>query len=382
MATLVLKLTDAGLAAVQAASGSDPTVIESLGLTATPFDYAPTLTALPGEFKRVEVASGVASAANVTHLTAYDTSADVWTATGFGLFLDDGTLFAVHTGVEPIMSKVGLAFALLAFDIAFEADFASNIAYGNAVFAYPAATENTPGIAEIATQVEVDAGDDDRRFVTPKKLWARLQAIFQAITAEATARAGADNALSEAIGNEAGTRASADVSLGLRIDDEINTRFADDNALRNQIDTLRSRSIGGGGLVSGGGSLDSDRTLTVTEASPEDITEGSAGDKVVTPRRLGPISMTLAQNGFIRFFGFQINWGRFTADANTTTAVAFARAMNTACFSAVVSGVTNLGTGSQDNTPAVITSSITKNGFSVFNADDENDATCYIAVGT
>ena len=171
MATLVLKLTDAGLAAVQAASGSDPTVIESLGLTATPFDYAPTLTGLPGEFKRVEVSSGVASAANVTHLTAYDTSADVWTATGFGLFLDDGTLFAVHSGTEPVMSKVGLAFALLAFDIAFEADFAANIAYGNAVFAYPAATQYMPGVAEIATPEEVETGSDDRRFVTPLTLW-------------------------------------------------------------------------------------------------------------------------------------------------------------------------------------------------------------------
>jgi hypothetical protein len=53
MAALSIKLTNAGLAAVQAASGSSPTVIAEVGLSATPFDYAPTLTALPGEFKRV-----------------------------------------------------------------------------------------------------------------------------------------------------------------------------------------------------------------------------------------------------------------------------------------------------------------------------------------
>ena len=111
------------------------------------------------------------------------------------------------------MSKVGLAFALLAFDIAFEADFAASIAYGNAVFAYPAATEEIPGVAEIATQGEVDTGTDDQRFVTPKKLKARLQAILNAITGEATARSTADAALSGEIEDEATARHNADDDL-------------------------------------------------------------------------------------------------------------------------------------------------------------------------
>ncbi len=63
MPALALQLTDAGLAAVQAASGSNPTVISDLGLTNTPFDGSPTLTALPGEFRRLDVASGLATAA-------------------------------------------------------------------------------------------------------------------------------------------------------------------------------------------------------------------------------------------------------------------------------------------------------------------------------
>ncbi|MFD2578808.1 tail fiber protein [Novosphingobium colocasiae] len=183
MAVIVLKMTDAGLAAVQAASGTDPVEITELGLTATAFDYAPTLTALPGEFKRLDVASGVATAPNVTHLTAYDTSGDTWTATGLGLFLADGTLFAVHPSADPIMTKVALAFGLLAFDIAFEADLAANIAYGNAVFTYPAATEESQGVAEIATQGEVNAGTDDQRIVTPLKLAALLAALLGPVTA-------------------------------------------------------------------------------------------------------------------------------------------------------------------------------------------------------
>ncbi|QSR17478.1 hypothetical protein [Novosphingobium sp. KA1] len=357
MAALSLKLTDAGLAAVQGASGSDPVSITHLGLTATAFDYAPTLVALPGEFKRLEVASGTASAPNITHLTAYDTSGDNWSITGFGLFMGDGQLFAVHTSAAVIMTKAELAFGLMAFDIAFDSDLAANIDYGNAVFAYPPATQQARGVARLATQERVDAeedGEDDAEtIVTPKTLRQRLQALSTAVSASI-------DALNTALNNGLNSLSTA-LDAGL--------------------ETLRQRRIVGGGLVTGGGDLYADRTLTVTEADAEDITAGTSGTKVVTPRRLGPISMSLAQNGFIRFFGFQIVWGRFTAAANSTTPVWFIEPFPSACFAAVVSGVTNLGADSKDNTPAVIASSITKDGFNVFSADDEGDVTCFIAVG-
>lgn len=387
MAALALKLTDAGLAAVQGASGSDPVTISHLGLTATPFDYAPTLTDLPGEFKRLEVASGVAAAPNMTHLTAYDTSADVWAITGFGLFMDDGVLFAVYTSPTIFMNKAELAFGLMAFDIAFDSDLAANINYGNAVFTYPPATEVTKGVARIATQARVDAdtddADDGETIVTPRTLRARLAAFFagRSIVGGGLVTGGGDLSVdrtltvSEATADEidAGT-SSATVVTPRRL------RTVLDN-IGSAIDALRARTITGAGLVSGGGDLSSNRTLTVSEASAAEIIAGTTADKVVTPRRLGPIAMVLEENGFLRFFGFQIAWGRFTATANTTTAVSFRADFPTACFSAVVSGVYNPGTGSQDNTPAVIVSTITKAGFSVFSADDENDPTCYIAVG-
>lgn len=193
MAALALNLTEAGLAAIQAASGTDPTVVAELGLTATQFDYAPTLTALPGEFKRVEVESGIAAAPNVTHLTAYDTSGDVWSATGFGLYLADGTLFAVHSGEETIMSKAGLAFALLAFDIAFNADFAANIEFGDAIFANPPATRDMRGVARLATPAQVTAGENDDAIVTPLLLAQRLAPVADSIDAEAQTRGDADS---------------------------------------------------------------------------------------------------------------------------------------------------------------------------------------------
>ena len=137
MAALYLSLTDAGLAAVQAASGTDPIVIAELGLTATSFTAAPTLTALPGEFKRIGAIAGTAAAANVTHMTAYDTSSDVWNATGLGLWLADGTLFAVYSSASTIINKAAPAFALIGFDIAFNADLAGSIAFGDPIFTNP-----------------------------------------------------------------------------------------------------------------------------------------------------------------------------------------------------------------------------------------------------
>lgn len=376
MAALALKLTDAGLAAVQGASGSDPVTLSHLGLTQTAFNYAPTLVALPGEFKRLEVASGVAAAPNITHLTAYDTSADVWAITGFGLFMSTGVLFAVYTSPTVIMNKAQLAFGLMAFDLAFDSDLAANISYGNAVFAYPPATETARGVARIATQARVNAGandqDDAETIVTPKTLRSRLTSLMAAVNASIEALA---TSLNAALGNLSQT-------LNAAIGNEATARGDGDNALQGQLTTLTNRTITAGGLVAGGGNLSQDRTLTVTEASGQDITDGTAADKVVTPRRLGPISMSLAQNGYIRFFGFQIVWGRFTAAANTTTPVVLAQPFQAACFAAVVSGVTAGGADSQDNPPAIITSTITKDGFSVFSADDTADGTCYIAVGT
>lgn len=46
----------------------------------------------------------------------------------------------------------------------------SNVVFSSFGTAAPAASETTPGIAEIATQAETDTGTDDVRFVTPAKL--------------------------------------------------------------------------------------------------------------------------------------------------------------------------------------------------------------------
>ena len=283
MGVLVIQLTTAGQAAVQGASGSDPTVIAEIGLTETDFDYAPTLEALPGEFKRVPVTSGMAAAPNITHLTAYDTTAETWTATGIGLYLDDGTLFGVCASEDPLIAKAAVAFALLVFDIAFEADLSANIAFGNATFTYPPATEETRGVARIATQERVDAvedGEDDAEtIVTPKTLRARLAAFIAAVN--------------------------------------------------DSLAAFAARTISGGGLVTGGGALTADRTLTVTKATAADALARVLDNRAVTPLALSAfVDMELVSDSAnatcwrLTFGGtdyfLQMGKGTLTGDNQTT----------------------------------------------------------------
>jgi hypothetical protein len=174
MTALVLSLTSAGLAAIEAAGGTSAVTISQLGLTNTAFVVAPTLTALPGEFKRVAAVAGAEAAPNVSHMTAYDTSTDVWAASGFGLYLADGTLLAACTSSAAVITKAAAAFALVSFDVIFEADLASSISFGDPIFTDPPATTETRGLVELATHAEAEAGTDDLRAVTPAGLAAAL----------------------------------------------------------------------------------------------------------------------------------------------------------------------------------------------------------------
>lgn len=316
MATLILQLTDAGLAAIQGEEGSDPAIIAELGLSSTPFTAAPTLTALPGEFKRLDAVSGTPVAPNMVHMTARDTSADVYDATGLGLFLADGTLLAAYSSsADPILSKAQLAFALWAFDIAFEQDLAANIEFGNAVFLYPPATETIEGVARLATQAEVNAAvdgpDDHEIIVTPKTLRARLAAFFASVT------------------------------------DSL-------NAMSASITALAGRTITGGGLVTGGGNLSANRVLTVTAASGAETLSRTRSDVAVTPAALASLIAASGASGTIVLHVGDITVQAFTASigANVSTTVTLPEAFANECTGAWVNGG-EIDYGVQDNGPWV-----------------------------
>lgn len=340
MPALILQLTDAGLAAIQAEGGSAAAVIAELALSNTPFTAAPTLTALPGEFKRLATLSGTPVAPNMVHVTARDTSADVYDATGLGLFLADGTLLAAYSSSDPILSKSQLAFALWAFDIAFDQDLAANIEFGNAVFLYPPATETIEGVARLATQAEVNAGvdgpDDHETIVTPKTLRARLAAFFAAVTAAL-------------------------------------------DGMTASIAAIAGRTITGGGLVTGGGDLSANRVLTVTAASGAELLAASDAGKAVTPAAFGALTRLRSGNGYEYLpGGLILQWGAASASGDASTTITFPVTFPNACFYANVAGGKDADTSQQDNSVAAVEWAASY--FRIFNAN-QTESVRWFAVG-
>ncbi|KQN29701.1 hypothetical protein [Sphingomonas sp. Leaf38] len=180
---LALTMTTLGLQRFTAAQVEDDIdlSISHVGLTDTAFVVAPTLTALPGEFRRLDTISGKPVGNNIVHMVLRDDADLTYGVRGLGLFLADGTLFAVVGQVERIFVKAQVASFLLAIDVAFPTAEINQISFGDTNFLYPPATETTRGVATIASQAQVDAEADDATIVTPKKLGVRLLAMFGAL---------------------------------------------------------------------------------------------------------------------------------------------------------------------------------------------------------
>ncbi|RJF92986.1 gp53-like domain-containing protein [Sphingomonas cavernae] len=91
-------------------------------------------------------------------------------------------------------------------------------------------------------------------------------------------------------------------------------------------------------------------------------------------------SRSLAQNGYqVLPSGLIIQWGRFTALANTSTSVTFPIQFPNGAFAATVSGVSSGGVDQQDNTADV--TSIAPAAMTVWSADNTHNTTHYIAIG-
>jgi hypothetical protein len=183
---LTLTLTDAGLAAFTAAqlAGAPPLSVAAVGLTDRAFVLAPTLTALPGEFVRLSTVSGAAIGGNVVHLVVRDDDAEqAYGARGLGLYLTDDTLLGFYGQADRLVEKSLQSSLMLALDLTFPSIEVDQIVFGDANWLNPPATEQTMGVARIATMDEVEAGTAVDRIVTPATLARRLGEVISALMA-------------------------------------------------------------------------------------------------------------------------------------------------------------------------------------------------------
>lgn len=175
-----MKITTAGHAKLVNATntGTNTVLISHIGLTATGFTPTAAMTQLPGEFKRMTTFGGKSVAADTIHVTLQDSGAEKYTLRGFGLYLSDGTLFAVYGQGEAIMEKASISTLLLAADVVFADIDTAQIKFGSTEFLNPPATESVAGVVELADGTETTNGADAVRAVTPRGLKTALNNRF------------------------------------------------------------------------------------------------------------------------------------------------------------------------------------------------------------
>lgn len=285
MTALVLTITRAGYERFTAAQlGEDiDLLVTSVGLTDDVFVASPTLTALPGEHRRLLTISGQAIGDDVVHLVARDAEPVSYRVRGLGLYLGDGTLFATHASPDRIVEKATVSDLHLAIDIAFPPGTAATITFGDANFLTPPATTDSKGVVELATEAEADAGTPGALAITAallRRAIAAMQATIDAVTGDIT------DAVSQALAG-----------------------FA-------------ARTIYGGDLVKGGGDLTANRTLTVDAASAADVKAGTRLDAAITPAALrGATTSVLAADGYrIHPDGYIEQWGLWAGSLANETA--------------------------------------------------------------
>jgi hypothetical protein len=319
MSKLVLVITQAGQARIAAAQLGDAIDLQvaRVGLSDRAFIAAPTLTALPGEFRSVETVSGAVVGDSVVHMIVRDAEPLAYTVRGFGLFLADGTLLAAYCHDAPLFEKSTASEMHLALDIAFPVGQVAALTFGDTNFLNPPATTETKGVAELATQAEVDAGTDAARIVTPRTLAQRLSALTSSIFGRRIDTAGLVTGGGDLTANRTFTVAAASAAEADAA--TLTTKALTPASLVNFVASIAarvplSRRINTSGLALGGASLATDPTISVPAATPEQLLAAAAGNVALTPQSFGGLAKLFEIDGYYTLpGGLIVQWVSYRA---------------------------------------------------------------------
>ncbi|MCA8880393.1 MAG: phage tail protein [Rhodobacteraceae bacterium] len=170
MPSFPVTITDAGRAEIVNANntGTGPVLIAEVGFGTGAYAPDPAQTALGAETKRLGTVAGVMVADDTIHVSVVDESGDAYDIAEFGLYTDNGTLFAVYSDPSgTFMQKAAQSALLLAIDIQLATISAASLSFGTANFANPPASETIQGVIELADTAEARAGTDAVRAMTP-----------------------------------------------------------------------------------------------------------------------------------------------------------------------------------------------------------------------
>ena len=207
-------LTTAGIQAVINAkeTGTNAVTISEIGVGTGKYTASKEQTQLQAQVKRLPILEGGQAGDNAIHVACKDDGPGAYEVCEFGLFLSDGTLFAVYSQSTPIIAKQESSNLLLAIDMKLEGVSTGNVTFGDMSFSFTAATRENAGIVELATDEETQAGTDTQRVVTPASLKSLTSTAKRAglirTASEGEAKAGTEGAAAseaETIEGKSGT---------------------------------------------------------------------------------------------------------------------------------------------------------------------------------
>ncbi len=163
-------ITSAGLAALVNAenNGTPPVKITKFGLGTGNYTPSADQTALQSKFKEITALSGGDVGDNTIHVTMSDTSSDAYTVNEVGVYLEDGTLFAVSSQpTGAILQKAAGSQGLLSVDLVISGGTSGITVDGDTNFFNPPATTQVAGVVKLASLDEIKTGTNSSKAVTP-----------------------------------------------------------------------------------------------------------------------------------------------------------------------------------------------------------------------